>query len=76
MFGIGKKNDTLQLSIKGMTCQGCVKGVERALSEVDGVKKVKVDLDKNEAIIEGQGLDLKSLVTAVEEKGFSALARD
>ena len=76
MFGIGKKNDTLQLSIKGMTCQGCVKGVERALSGVDGVKKVKVNLDKNEAIIEGKELDLNSLVAAVEEKGFSAIARN
>ncbi|MEZ4743374.1 MAG: heavy-metal-associated domain-containing protein [Bdellovibrionota bacterium] len=27
-----------------MTCQGCVKGVERALASVDGVKKLRLIL--------------------------------
>ena len=33
-------------NIEGMTCQGCRHHVEEALSNVSGVAKVEVDLDK------------------------------
>ncbi|MEM9866536.1 MAG: MauE/DoxX family redox-associated membrane protein [Bacteroidota bacterium] len=39
-------------SIVGMTCQGCVASVQEKLSNVDGVLEVKVDLEKEEAILE------------------------
>ena len=39
-------------NIEGMTCQGCRQHVEEALSNVTGVTKVNVDLDKGEATIE------------------------
>jgi copper ion binding protein len=35
------------LNVEGMTCNHCAKTVTEALSAVDGVKKVKVDLKKN-----------------------------
>ena len=35
-----------------MTCQGCVASVQEKLSNVDGVLEVKVDLEKEEAILE------------------------
>ncbi|MGB5323476.1 heavy-metal-associated domain-containing protein, partial [Lutimonas sp.] len=38
--------------IKGMSCNGCRNHVEKALSEVDGVQKAVVDLEKAEASIE------------------------
>jgi len=33
-------SDTIQLSIKGMTCMHCVAAVEKALTAVDGVDEV------------------------------------
>jgi copper chaperone len=40
------------IKIKGMSCQHCAKAVVKALSEVEGVKDVKVDLSKGEATFE------------------------
>lgn len=39
-------------SVTGMTCEGCRSHVEKALSEVSGVHKVRVDLEKEEALVE------------------------
>ena len=34
------------VKIKGMTCNHCVMAVTKALNEIDGIKDVKVDLEK------------------------------
>ena len=38
-----------EVKVKGMTCQHCVKSVTDALSAVDGVSNVNVDLDSGVA---------------------------
>ena len=38
------------LHVKGMTCQHCVKHVTKALSSMDGVMDVVVDLEKGTAV--------------------------
>ncbi|HOW57499.1 MAG TPA: cation transporter, partial [Smithellaceae bacterium] len=38
--------------IKGMSCQHCVMAVTKALSAVDGIKDVKVDLKNAQATYE------------------------
>lgn len=43
---------THQYSISGMTCTGCQAKVQSLLSTINGVKKVSIDLAKNEASIE------------------------
>jgi copper chaperone len=40
------------IKIKGMSCQHCVKAVIKTLSEIDGIKDVKVDLSAGEASFE------------------------
>lgn len=37
------------IKVKGMSCNHCVKAVTKALNEIEGIKNVKVDLDKGEA---------------------------
>ena len=37
------------IKITGMRCGHCVGAVTKALSDIDGVSNVKVDLDKGEA---------------------------
>jgi copper chaperone CopZ len=64
---------SIQLSIEGMTCSGCVKAVTRALSKVPGVLEVAVDLDAGRARIIGQAT-AQTLVAAVEQAGFGARA--
>ena len=36
------------LKVKGMSCQHCVMSVTKALSQLEGVKNVQVDLGKGE----------------------------
>jgi copper chaperone len=36
------------LKVKGMSCQHCVMSVTKALSQLDGIKNVQVDLAKRE----------------------------
>lgn len=37
-----------RLNVKGMSCQHCVMSVTKALSQLDGIKNVQVDLAKGE----------------------------
>lgn len=40
------------IKVKGMSCRHCVKAVEDALMELEGIKKANVSLEKSEAEIE------------------------
>ncbi len=62
---------TTELKIEGMTCQHCQKSVEQALSAVNGVEKVEVNLAAGSARVAGNAA-LAALVAAVEEEGFKA----
>jgi copper chaperone len=58
--------------IEGMTCQHCVRAIERALSRVPGVVRVRaVDLVRGEALIEGAP-DEQAVVAAVQGEGYQA----
>lgn len=59
------------LAITGMTCGHCEKAVEEALSSVQGVESVAVDLEAGRAVVVGSA-DESDLVSAVEEEGYGA----
>lgn len=61
-----------KLNISGMSCEHCVGAVRDALSQVPGVDKVvEVNLDRAEAIVEGEP-DTGQLVAAVAAAGYEA----
>ena len=43
-------------NIKGMTCGGCVAGVEEKLNKVEGIKSAKANLEKGEVTIDSETL--------------------
>ena len=62
----------LTLKIQGMTCGHCVMSVKQALSAVPGVLiPVAVSLERGEAILQGDP-DVKALLAAVADEGFTA----
>jgi len=62
----------LKLKIQGMTCGHCVMSVKQALSAVLGVQiPVEVSLERGEAILQGDP-DVKALLAAVADEGFTA----
>lgn len=59
------------LSVEGMMCQHCVKRVSDALSNVEGVKNVEVNLESQSATVEMiQNQEIAPLIQAVEEVGY------
>lgn len=63
-----------RLTIKGMTCGGCVASVKRVLEAVPGVKAADVSLAGGSAAVRhDDSLDVSRLKTAVEEAGFEVV---
>ena len=59
-----------EIKIDGMHCEHCVAKVENALSSLDGVKKVKVKLEKGLAKLDGDVSD-EAIRAAVSDAGFT-----
>ncbi|WP_223460175.1 MULTISPECIES: heavy metal translocating P-type ATPase [unclassified Pseudomonas] len=71
--GYSVRQQSLELSIDGMTCASCVGRVERALGKIVGVKSVSVNLANERAHLELLGqIDPQTLIAAVTKAGYSA----
>ncbi len=64
-----------KLQISGMSCQHCVKTVKDALTELEGVRRAKVNLRKGEAIVhfDADRTTTANLTQAITEAGFEVL---
>ena len=68
--------ETLHLTVRGMTCANCVRGVERKLSGTPGVVKAVVDLNGASADVEYDVNLVKPevLTEAVRSLGYEVTA--
>ncbi len=64
----------VEMRVEGMTCQGCVRTVEKKLSSIDGVEYAHVNLGASNATVEFDDSKIKphALVAAVEQVGYKA----
>jgi len=59
------------VKIKGMSCQHCVMAVQKALTGIDGVTNVEVDLQKGEAAFdEAAPVDMNRVREAIQKAGY------
>ncbi len=59
------------VKIKGMTCQHCVMAVTRALSAIDGIKNIQIDLKTGTATYEETKPVAASVVAdAIKKAGY------
>jgi copper chaperone len=63
--------DPMQLHVENMTCGGCVRGVTRAIQDVDAKAEVVADLDRREIAVKTD-LEREKVVIALLEAGFQA----
>lgn len=65
---------TKKISIEGMSCQHCVSHVKEALSELNGVTSVDVNLEAKSAVIE-TSTDVKDedIKYAVDDAGYEVV---
>lgn len=64
----------LMLNVTGMTCQGCVRSVQRVLEAVPGVQRAEVSLEQNQAVVafDPARTDAAQLAAAVASAGYEA----
>ena len=59
------------VKIKGMSCNHCVMAVTKALNGIDGVRNVKVSLEKGEASFdEAKPVDMDVIKERIAKAGF------
>lgn len=65
---------TRVINVEGMTCGGCVKSVDSAVSQLQGVQSVDVDLEGNKASVtyDASTVAVEAIVEAIEDAGFDA----
>ncbi|MFE0018763.1 heavy metal translocating P-type ATPase [Mesorhizobium sp. NPDC059054] len=72
--GYQARSETIELTIKGMTCASCVARIERALKAVPGVSNANVNLATERAtvITVASAVEVSSLEAAVLAAGYEA----
>jgi copper chaperone len=67
----GNASNMATVKIKGISCNHCVMAVKKALSGIDGVQNVRVDLDTSEATFdEAKPVDRAVIADRVRKAGF------
>lgn len=62
------------IKIKGMSCQHCVTAVTKALSAIDGIRNVSVDLARAQATYdEAKPVDAAVIARAVKKAGYEVV---
>ncbi|MGI6152097.1 MAG: heavy-metal-associated domain-containing protein [Christensenellales bacterium] len=65
------------VSISGMHCMHCAKSVKKALSTLDGVERVEVDLKKGTAKIVADGpVAASEVIDAIEDIGYEFVSME
>lgn len=63
------------IGVNGMMCQHCKKAVETALSNLQGVNRVEVDLEKGNVIVnyDEEVVTLGDIRVAIEDQGYDVV---
>ncbi|EOZ5809233.1 copper chaperone CopZ [Enterococcus hirae] len=63
-----------EFSVKGMSCNHCVARIEEAVGRISGVKKVKVQLKKEKAVMKFDEANVQAteICQAINELGYQA----
>ncbi len=62
------------LKVKGMSCNHCVMSITKALTKLDGIQNVKVDLQKGEVSFDDtKTLGPEKIEKAIEDAGYQVV---
>ena len=66
----------IELKVDGMTCGGCVKSIQNALGEHQGVSETTADLDSKTVAVEFDEAVIQeaAIKDAIEAAGFDVVA--
>ena len=64
------------LKVKGMSCQHCVMSVTKALSQLEGIKNIQVDLAKGEVRFDNpKEVASNRIEKAIQEVGYEVTSQ-
>ncbi|HAH45757.1 MAG TPA: hypothetical protein DCM07_13060, partial [Planctomycetaceae bacterium] len=72
--GYATREETLELQIEGMTCEGCSTTVAQAIRQVPGVVAVDINYEKRQAVVgvePGNLIPKEEIQTALKRAGYS-----
>lgn len=65
----------IEIKIGGMSCENCARHVREALTKLQGVQKVAINIEKGQALVEAsRALGEAEIRAAVEEEGYEVQA--
>jgi len=68
---LNKEDFMTTIKIKGMSCNHCVMAVTKVLTKIDGVRNVKVDLQRGEATFdEVKPVDMAAVKEQIRKAGY------
>jgi copper chaperone len=67
--------EKITLTVKGMTCMGCVKSVKNVLEPIPGVASVDITLDNGEVAIryDAAKVGLDQFTAAIQDAGYEVV---
>lgn len=70
--------DTITLKVEGMSCNHCVNAVEGSVGKLEGVSKVKVDLDNGTVDVElnSSKVSKDAIKDAIEDQGYDVVVKE
>lgn len=65
---------TVTLRVEGMTCGGCVLGVRKVLTKLDGVSKAEVSYEDQRAVVtyDPAKVTVEQMIAAIKTLGYKA----
>jgi copper chaperone len=72
----GKEDDKMVsiLKVKGMSCQHCVMSVTKALTQLEGIRNVQVDLAKGEVRFDNtRSMTSDQIQKVIEDAGYQVV---
>ena len=72
--GSGDSMRKIAIDVEGMTCQSCVKNIEGNITNLDGVKHIKVSLENKKAlvVIDSSQTSADAVAEGISNMGFDA----
>jgi copper chaperone len=69
-------NEEIVLEVTGMTCPSCVRHVNAALGDLEGVDKVEVRLRDGKVVVQydPERVDASAFIEALSEAGYESTA--
>jgi copper chaperone len=67
--------ETVTLTVKGMTCMGCVRSVKNVVEPLSGVSSVEITLDNGQVVVnyDPAKTPLERIKNAIDEAGYEVV---